>query len=183
MIVLGILGFMIAFGLPRFKNQKNNIKTVARQMASLSREVRNQARLKRMTFRIAFRLGDKPAYWVESAAGNVLIPSETTLEKLKSLDEKERPPSPFQKVTTLVKKEKELPTGLTIASVETPSMREPATGGMAYIYYTPEGLVERGVIQIASRSGGVTWTLIFNPITGHADTVEKPIQLKDLQID
>lgn len=183
MIVLGILGFLIAYGLPQFRKQENNIRAVTRQLASLSREVRNQARLKRMTYRIAFRVGEKDAYWVENAPGNILVPSEATLEKLQSLDEEERPANPFQKATNIIKKERELPAGMTFVSVETPGMQEPVTSGMAYIYFTPEGLVERGVVQITTAKKEPTWTLILNPITGHADIVTKAVSLKDLKFD
>jgi general secretion pathway protein H len=153
-------------------------------MASLSREVRNQARIKKMTYRIVLNLSDKDksTYWVENAPGNVVIPSEATLEKLKSLDEKERPKSPFQKATNLIKEERELPSGLVIGSVETPNSQGPVTEGMAYVYYSPEGLVEKAIIQITNKKE-LTWSLIFNPITGHADIVEKAISLKDLNFE
>jgi len=182
MIVLGILSALILVGLPKIQGQKNKIKTVVRQIATLSREVRNYARLKRMTYRIVFRLDDKPAYWLESASGSVVVPSQATFEKMQRLDEKERPASPFQKSEKPLKGEKELPTGIKFTSIETPSHPEPVTKGIAYIYYTPEGLVEKAVIQI-SNEGGATWSLILNPLTGQADIVEKPIELKDLKFE
>lgn len=184
LVVMGILAFVIAFGLPTFRKPQNNIKTVTRQMGALSREVRHQARIKKMTHRIVIRLGGENGnvYWVESAPGNILIPSEMTLEKLQDLDEKERPASPFQKATKLIKDERELPSGLFFGSVETPNTPEPLTDGTAFVYYTPEGMVERAVIQITNRKE-LTWSLIFNPITGHADIVEKPIRLKDLAFE
>lgn len=183
MIVLAILGGLIGLGLPRIQGQKNKFKTVVRQLATLSREVRNHARLKRMTYRIAFRIDDKnPAYWLESAAGNVVIPSQATFEKMQRMDEDQRPANPFQKADKPLKGEKELPSGVKIKSVETPSHPEPVTGGIAYVYYTPEGLVEKAVIQINNESGN-TWSLILNPLTGQADIVEKPINLKDLKFE
>ncbi|MEZ0391518.1 MAG: Tfp pilus assembly protein FimT/FimU [Pseudobdellovibrionaceae bacterium] len=182
MIVLGILGFVLAFGLPALRKPQNNIRQVSRQLASLSREVRNQARMKKMTHRIVFRLGDKGAYWVEYAPGNVLIPSEATLEKMKRLDQEDRPKDPFQKATRLIKDEKELPNQLVFGSVETPNGKGPVTDGTAYVYYSPEGLVERAVIQVTNKKQ-LTWTLILNPITGHADIVEKAISLKDLKFE
>ncbi len=183
LLVLGILGSVMAFGLPRFQNQKNKIKSVVRQMSTLSREVRNQARMKRMTYRIAFRLGEgKDAYWIESAPGNVLIPSQATQESLEKLDEKERPANPFQKVTKFFKDEKEIPSGLYLGSIETPAGKEAITQGMAYVYYSPEGLVEKAIIQITNKES-TTWSLILNPLTGHADIVEKAMSLKDLKFD
>ncbi len=150
-------------------------------MSALFREVRNQARLKRMTYRIAFRIGNNnDAYWVEAAPGQILVPSQATLEKLQHLDEKERPANPFQKVTKFFKEEKKLPSGIGIGSIETPASDGPVTSGTVYIYFSPEGLVERALIQVTNKKE-LTWTLILNPITGHADIAEKAVTLKDLK--
>lgn len=183
MVVLGILGAVLAVGLPRFRQSQNNIKQVVRQLSSITREVRNQARMKRMTYRIAFRLADdKPAYWIENAPGNVLVPSQTTLDAIEHMDEKERPANPFQKVTKFFKTEKPLPTGMYFGSVETPSVKSPVTEGMAYVYFSPEGLVEKAIVQITNKKD-LTWSLLFNPLTGHSDVVEKAISAKDLNFD
>jgi general secretion pathway protein H len=182
MIVLGILSGLLLLGLPRIQGQKNKIKTVVRQLGSLSREVRNLARMKRMTYRVAFRMDEKPAYWIESAPGNITIASEATLEKMEKLDEKERPANPFQKSDRPFKGTRELPSGIKFKSIETPSHREPLTTGIAYVYYTPEGLVEKAVIQINNEKD-VTWSLILNPLTGQADIVDKAISLKDLKFE
>lgn len=184
MIVLSILGALVAVGLPRIRGQQNNFKTITRQLSTLTREVRNQARVKRMTYRLAFRMGEKEqnAYWVENAPANYVIPSEATLERLRDVDEDKRPPSPFQKVTKFFKEDKELPGGFFIGSIETPSMKEPQKEGIAYVYFTAEGLVEKAIIQITNRKE-VTWSLVINPITGHADLVEKSIAMKDLRFD
>lgn len=184
LIVLGILGALVAFGLPRIRGNQTNVKTISRQLSTLTREVRNQARVKRMTYRIVFRMGadQTNAYWVENAPANFVVPSEATLEKIQDMDEKDRPANPFQKVTKFFKEEKALPGGFAFGSIETPSMKEPQTTGLAYVYFTAEGLVEKAVIQVTNRKE-VTWSLIINPMTGHSDIVEKPIALKDLRFE
>ncbi len=179
MIVLGIIGAVIAFGIPRFRNQQNNLKTTARQITALFREVRHEARMKQMTYRVVFRLGEKDAYWVESASGNILIPSEAKLEELQKMDAEERPASPFQKATKPIKDEKSLPSGLRFNKVETASRQEPVTQGLAYVHFTPEGLAERAAVQI-TNSENKTWTLILNPLTGHTDVVESAVSLGEL---
>ncbi len=152
-------------------------------MAVLSREVRTYARLKRMTYRVAIRMDDKPAYWIESAAGSVLIPSQQTFEKMEKGSTGDKPPAgPFQKSDKPLKGEKELPDGIKFVQVETPAHPDPLTKGIAYIYYSPEGLVERAIIQIANKNN-VTWSLILNPLTGQADIVEKPMSLRDLKLE
>lgn len=187
LIVLGILGVLVAFGIPKFKDPKNNIKAVVRKMATLSREIRHQARMKRMTYRLVLRMGgensaNKDAYWVEAAPGNTLIPSEQTLESIAKLNADEKPKEAFEKVTSLVKDERELPNGLFIGSVETPGSSGPVSQGLAYVYFTQEGLVEKAMIQITNKDK-LTWTLILNPLTGHVDVVEKAMRLKELQVD
>lgn len=187
LIVLAIMGFLIAFGLPKFKDPKSNVKSVVRKMAVLSREVRHNARIKRMTYRMVFRMGGansatKDAYWVENAPANTLIPSQQTMESLAKMSSDEKPPEAFQKATNLVKDERDLPKGLYIGSIETQGSPAPITEGLAYIYFTQEGLVEKSMIQITNKDK-LTWTLIINPLTGHVDLVEKPMRLKDLQVD
>jgi general secretion pathway protein H len=190
MIVLAILSGLMILGLPRLQGQKNNIKKVVRQVATLSREIRTYARLKRMTYRLAIRLDEQtnkegkkePAgYWVESAAGNVMVPSEATFERMEKGDEN-LPANPFQRTDKPLKGFKELPDGIKFTSVETPAHKEALTKGMAYVYYTPEGLVERAIIQISNQNNA-TWSLILNPLTGQADVVEKPTSLKDLKFE
>jgi general secretion pathway protein H len=149
----------------------------------MTREIRNYARMKRMTCRLAFRLGgDKDAYWVEGATGNVLAQSEDTKKRIEEMSEEDRPANPFQKLTNFTKKEKLLPDKIYFGSVETQSQGEPVTKGMAYVYFTPEGLVEKAAIQLTDHQK-LTWTLLVNPLTGHTDIVEKAMSLKDLQND
>ena len=187
LIVMAILGVLVAFGLPKFKNPKDNIKAVVAKMSTLTRDSRHQARVKRRTYRLHLKMGgtnssQKDSYWVESAEGNTLIPSKETLESLKKKSDEEKPPEAFQKAENLVKGERELPSGLFIGSVETPHSDQPTTQGEAYVYFTQEGLVEKSMIQITNRDK-LTWTVIINPLTGHVDVVEKAMSLKDLQID
>jgi general secretion pathway protein H len=183
MVVLAILGGLLALGLPRLKFNQNNIKKVVRELAVLGKEIRNQSRLKNMTHRLVFRLGKDDAYWVEAAAGPVpaqVMNTGTNLsdDEKKELDAK----SPFKKSQKFFKKEeKKLPGGLIIKSVETMTNPDPTTQGLAYVYFSPEGLVEKSVIQIGNKES-LTWSLIYNPITGHADIVEKAVSLKDVQV-
>lgn len=187
LIVMAILGILVAFGLPKFKNPKDNIKAVVTKMSTLTREIRHQARMKRRTYRLVIKMGganssERDAYWVESAEANTLIPSKETLESLNKKSDEEKPPAAFQKVESLVKGERELPAKLFFGSVETNSSDQPVTQGEAYVYFTQEGLVEKSMIQITNRDK-LTWTVIINPLTGYVDIVEKPMRLKDLQID
>lgn len=184
LIVVSILGGLIAVGLPRLRTNRENIKSVTRKISVLSREVRTYCRLKSMTCRLVFDFGEnkEETYWVEGAPGSVAIMAKEAREKLESLPKEEQPASPFQKLDRFGKKPFELPDKIFVGNIETPSNSEPVTKGPAYIYYSPEGLVEKAAIQITNKSS-TTWTVIINPLTGQGDVVEKAMSLKDLRID
>lgn len=186
LIVVAILAGLVGLALPRIKKNNTNIKSVMRELSVLSREVRHYARLKNATYRIVFtlngNLNTEDSYFVEASNRAVLIKSEAKRkdeDSRSSLDKKENK-SPFQKVEKPLKKEKQIPSGLFIKSVESRYSSEPVTKGTAYIHYSPEGLVEQSIVQITNGKG-LTWSLIFQPLTGHADIVDKPISLKDLE--
>lgn len=182
MIVLALVAALVAFGVPRLFKKDNNIRKVARQFIAMSREIRNQARLSNSTFRIVIVLDDKgDTYWVERANGlQPIDPNAAEKEKEKDEDKENAPPPLFKKDNFLFKKDKELPSGLRFSSIETMNMKAPQTSGTAYIYFFPEGFVEAAAVQIAGPNN-VTWTLVFNPLTGQADIIEKAQALKDIQ--
>lgn len=180
MIVLAIMAALITVGAPRLlKNNEGNIKAVARNFIVLSKELRNKARLTNSTYRLAISMeADEPKYWVERANGPQPVDPES-YEKEKETGE-DAPPPLFQIDKSLLKKEKELPGGLRFASVETVNMKSPMTSGIAYIHFFPEGFVEASAVQI-TNGNNLTWTLVFNPLTGQADIIEKASSLKDVQ--
>lgn len=181
MVVLGILAAVLAVGLPRINLKNDNIKQVVRDLSLVIRETRNQARIKSRTYRIVFNLDEKsPAYWVESAEGGTLAPSQTTLEKLEDSSQDEKRPSPFQKDTKIIKKDRTLPGSLKFGVIETTRTLEQDKPKQIEIYFSPEGLTEHAAIQI-TNGNQLTWTLIINPLTGHADIIEKAATLKDVQ--
>lgn len=184
MIVLGILGAVLALSLNRIKKNDNNIKSTIRELSVLSKEIRNQARLTQSTFRLMIELSDnKYSYWVEK--GNNVERRDTKLnifeeykkEQEEKDKEKNKPISSFQLFKKLTKKEKKLPSGISIKSVEVQNM-EPITNGMAAIYYSSEGYVEASVIQIGDAKN--TWSLVINPLTGFVEILEEAKTLKDL---
>lgn len=180
MIVLAIMAALITVGAPRLlKNNEGNIKAVARNFIVLSKELRNKARLTNSTYRLAISMeAGEEKYWVERANGPQAVDPEA-YEKEKETGE-DAPPPLFQMDKSLLKKEKELPGGLRFASVETVNMKAPMTSGVAYIHFFPEGFVEASAVQI-TNGNNLTWTLVFNPLTGQADIIEKAQSLKDIQ--
>lgn len=184
MIVIAIIAGLIAVGAPRLLKKDANIKTVARQITVLVKEIRNQAKLFNSTYRLVIRIEPgQESYWVEKANGPALIDPEKLKEEYegkskKDDKDKDAPPPLFQIDKRLSKKEKVLPSNLHFKQVETINMSQPVTSGLAYIHFFPQGLLEASAIQITDNKN--TWTLVFNPLTGQADIVEKETNLKDI---
>jgi general secretion pathway protein H len=55
-------------------------------------------------------------------------------------------------------------------SVWTPHQRLPAKSGVAYLYFFPQGAVERA--QLTARQGNSVWTLTVSPVTGKTTVVD-----------
>jgi general secretion pathway protein H len=55
-------------------------------------------------------------------------------------------------------------------SVWTPHQRQPARSGVAYVYFFPQGSVERA--QLTARQGNSVWTLTVSPVTGKTAVVD-----------
>jgi general secretion pathway protein H len=182
MVVLGIIGAIIALGLSRVKKKENDIKKTARDFYVLGKEIRNQARLKNATFRLMIRLDEgAQSYWVESAQGFQGRIDDKEKEELAKLNEDERPREVFEKDSSVLKKEKTLPSGLFFKSVENLD-QPPLTVGTGTIYFFPNGFVETTALQITDRKK-VTWTLIYQPLTGQADIIPEERSLRDSKRD
>ncbi len=182
MIVLVIMGVIIAMGLGRVRKKENDIKKVAREFYVLGKEVRNQARLKSSTYRLMVKLDEgAQSYWVESAQGYQGRLSDKDKEEVEKLDEEDRPRQVFELDTSVLKKERTLPDGLFFKSVESLD-GEPETIGTATIYFFPNGFVEPTALQITDRKK-VTWTLIYQPLTGQADIIPDERSLRDAKRD
>jgi general secretion pathway protein H len=55
-------------------------------------------------------------------------------------------------------------------SVWTPHQHQPAKSGVAYVYFFPQGAVERA--QLTARQGSSVWTLLVAPVTGKTTVVD-----------
>lgn len=179
MVVLGILAALIAVGLPRLNRTSNSLKKTARELAVLGKEIRNQSRLKNMTHRLVFDMtSEVHSYYVEAAAGLVTASTKPVEIDTNSEDKEQAAATPFQKSSKFFKEDRKLPSELKFKSIESLSQKDPISEGIAYIYFTPEGMVERSAIHIGRQD--TTWTLLYNPLTGQADIIEKEFSLKDI---
>lgn len=187
MVVIGIIAAVMALGAPRLLNTSSAMRSAVRDIAVMSREMRNNSRLFNMTTRLALTIDEKEghSYVVESVPGNAPLLSEEQLEELEKLTEIQRQDEVA--ATKFVPearirggKSKSLPRGLFIESVEYASRSDVITEGIAYIHYFPSGLVEEAAIHLTNRKT-LNWTIAFDPLTGKADIFEGKIGLKELR--
>jgi general secretion pathway protein H len=182
MIVIAIIAGMIAIGAPRLLKKNANMKTTARQLTVLVKEVRNRAKLFNSTYRLVIRMEKgNESYWVEKGNGIQLIDPEAITKERENKDHKKEenaPPPLFSLDKAMMKKERTLPTNLHFVQVETANMSQAVSEGIAYIHFFPQGMMEASGIQITDQKN--TYTLVFNPLTGQADIIEKAVNLKDL---
>lgn len=178
LLVLVIFAGIAAIGVPRLFRTSDNLRKTTRQMTSLTKEIRNHAKLKNATYRLVLDMtADPHRYWVEYSPGSKPIPAN--LYEKKTDDDQMNMNTSFKKDESLTKKEKDLPNGVYFGAVETINTKEPITQGVAYIHYFPEGFVEASIIQLTNRKG-TTWTLVISPLTGQAEILEQEKFLKDL---
>lgn len=183
LIVISILAGIMAVLVPRLNRGESQVKKVTRHLLVLSRDVRTQARLKNRTFRIVFNMKNPDhSYWVESTPGAVPPKTLEQLEEDERLDEEVRPKVAFEKETKFTKTEYKLGKDLFFGSVETNNSKRPVTEGEAYVYYSPQGLVEASAIQLTNRKQ-LNWTLVINSLTGQVDIVDHALALKDTKLE
>lgn len=157
-----------------------NIKGQARKIMVLTKDTRTKARLNNSTYRLAINFEkDANTYWIEKGSGPIKVDPEAYKEKDDLFDSENAPKSPFQIDKSLTKKEQVLDGGLKFESLETNNSEEVISTGTAYIHFFPEGFVEAAALQITDGKK-ITWTLVFNPLTGQADIVEKATTLKEI---
>lgn len=159
------------------------------KIATMTREIRNVARLYNVTGRLVISMGDekdpnKHAYWVESAPGVITLMTEDQqkeLEKLTSSQrEDEKPKNEFSIEARVTKKEESLPRGLFFERVEYTTRTQDISGGVAYIHFFPQGLSEEAAIHLTDRKT-MNWTIAINPLTGRAEVFERNVSLKELK--
>jgi general secretion pathway protein H len=186
MIVLVIMAAVAALGVPRMLGTGTQLRTTMRQLSVISRRLHHMARMNKKTYRLVIQLGDgqEQTFWVESSERNVALLSDEQIkeedEKLRNLDEEERPKSNFTLDTTVLKKPQTLPNKMYFEDVELSTRNSVISSGRAYIHYLPQGFVEEAAIHITDKKE-IHWSLIVHPLTGQGDVVSKYLSVKDLR--
>lgn len=190
MVVLAIVGGVIAIGMPYLSNSNTKTKAVLREMTVLSRELHTRAKLQGAVYRLVIDMGAeadgenaKQSYWVEKANGKTVVRAdeeEAVMERAKESDEdKRKDPHGFEQDHQIIKEPRHLPTGMKFDRVELTRLKSPISHGKAFIHYMPQGLVDEAAIHIKGQKAQA-WTIAIHPLTGKAEVIPKPVNLKDL---
>lgn len=188
MIVLSIIGAIIGLVIPRIDNKNNQIKGEVRKFTTLTRQVRNMAKLQNTTYRLVLDLGEEGEksthqYWLESSLGEVLL-AEKLEEAYEEANDKNQEkenvndPNAFVEDKKILKGRKELPGGMIFESIELPGIDKPLTFGKVYIHFFPSGRVEEAAIHL--KLDNFQWTLAIHPLTGKTDIAREYISLRDI---
>ena len=188
MIVLAIMGAMVALVIPRIGNRNNEIKAEVRKLSTLTRQIRNLAKLQNATYRLVLDLGNEGSdaghsYWVERASKEVLLTEDREENYIKSLDETDEEetvsdPKGFQVDKAILKSPKDLPSDMIFESVEISGYEKSLRAGKIFIHFFPSGRVEEAAIHL--KLDDFQWTLAIHPLTGKTDIAAQFVSLKDI---
>lgn len=183
---MGLISFIIMMGVRKLENPNATIRQAVKKIATTSRELHIRSKLSGITFRLVIEMnGKKPdKMWVEASTQKVTFPTEKELKEKSTsrLDEDKQPKSPFS-IDKRVSGggPRELPSNVKIKRVEYAQREEPISGGLAYVHYLPEGIVEEAAIHIATEDGSLKWTVAIHPLTGRVDLLDGDISLKEIR--
>lgn len=195
MIVLIIVGMFITFGARKFVNRGTQMKAQVRRFSTMTKKLRNRARLDNQTYRLVFDLpidrDKQQSYWVESTSKPALLLNdeqreelEDDIEEVETKDGKKVKPDPqgFVQDSSVVKDAPVvLPDGLFFESIEIGGDPiEKISEGRVYIYFFPQGYVQESAIHLSNRDS-LNWTLVIQGLTGRVSIFDKYRSLEDFQ--
>lgn len=178
MVVMAIIAAVMALGVNSFRRQETNLRQTLRTFSVLGKEIRNHSRLKNTYHRLAFKIGEKETSYRVEYAPSLKSVEQLTKENAEQ-DSNSQNASEFREATYIMKKPKILPSSLVISKIQSRSQKEPITSGDAYIYFSPEGMIEESCIQLGIKDRPIV-TFYFNPLTGIAEVVNKPVDLHEI---
>lgn len=185
LIVLAIIVGVMVRVAPRLASSSLQIRAAVRHIASMSRFLEANARLRNTTYRLVIQMDAKKGYkyWVESAAGAVTVMTAKQIKDLDKLSEEERKiaeqTASFTIDKSIMRQEESLPNKLKFLEVEYAGDEKPIESGTAYVHYFPQGLAQEAAIHIGDGKN-LHWTLAVRPLTGQMDVIPAEIHLKDL---
>ena len=187
LIGLAIIGLIMGLVVSKMgKLFEREMKNSASHLASTIRYIYNKSISEGVTLRLVFDL-DEQKYWVESTSAEHFAlkkegeedqtpkkKTEKKEEKGKKKEEKKEAGSEsitpkeatFTKEESSLLKAVQLPKGVYFKDIYAEHQTAHLSEGQAYIYFFPQGYVERSVINLRDKEDAVHYSLTLNPITG-----------------
>ena len=160
-----------------------DLKNASSQLARTIRFLYNDAATRNLTIRMVFNF-ESSTYSVESSSDafsliheefgkpdskkkkEAALTAASTVKK-EEKEETVKPVEPvFSPIELPVVKEVRLPEGIYFKDIDTEHQSERMTAGVAYLYFFPQGYVERAVINLRDEKDEVHYSLQVNPISG-----------------
>jgi general secretion pathway protein H len=184
LIVIAIVAVLSAAAVPALSAVTGaNARAAAGELAGGARYLFETAALRHQTCRLALDLDDA-TWWAECAKGKAVAPASNPVASSADDDavlaerfpderdaEKRRllARSRFGQFTDRLARKRSLPGGAAFKEVWSEHQREPATKGIAYVYFFPNGQAEAARIPIVD--GGNVYSVLTQPFTGRAQVV------------
>lgn len=163
--VLFLIALIMGLALPGIQSQyRYYIRATSRELAATFSYLYDTAILTQKTYRVAYDL-DENKYWIESAAGEMLISPSPEAEELR--EEAQLKKKEFIRETGKLAKERKLGKGVTFKDVILRRYREPISAGIAYTYILPQGYIEETWIHLGDKRNQI-YTIKVNSLTGRA---------------
>lgn len=197
MIVLIIVGMFITFSARKFVNRGTEMKAAVRRFSTITKKLRNRARLDNKTYRMVFDLpidkNKEQSYWIESTDKEALLLNEDQREELEDDTEevetetgekvKQDPQGFVMDAAVLKGGQESLPDGLFFDSIEIDGDPiEKVTDGRVYVYFFPQGYVQGAALHLTNRDT-LNWTLVIQSLTGRTEIYPEDRPLKDFKIE
>jgi general secretion pathway protein H len=186
LVVILIIVFVVSIGIQRFgRSTGSQLRALTNKVSTLNKEIHHSARLKNKTYRLVLDFGDKekpngPSIYVESGSGRELAPNPDATP-LPHFGGDKAPPAAFTKDSEILKKAIQLPKIIYFEDVEIENKEKPITEGRAYVYFFPQGLVQKSIIHLTDGKK-IHWSLIINPLTASTIIKDEYVKLKDLEL-
>ncbi len=185
MIVIAIVGILSAAAVPALNAVTGaHARSAAGELSGAARHLFDTAALRHQTCRLALDL-DGREWWAECTKGRAYVGGEQAGGSWREEDDaalEERFPDErdaekrrllgrarFAQFRDRLTKKRGLPGGSAFEEVWSEHQREPASKGIAYVYFFPNGQAEAARIPIVD--GDNVYSVVTQPFTGRARVV------------
>jgi len=169
LITLAIIGMIVGLSMGQIgKILSLDMKKTAKRLGSTIRYLYHKSATESLTLRLVFDI-DESSYWVEGTSGPFALVREEDEEEE---DEEEEDADAAERVPIFTRQESrllkpiQLPSGVYFKDIYAEHQIDRISEGRAYIYFFPQGYVERSVINLRDKEDEKHFSIEVNPISG-----------------